>query len=311
MLMELRRLWFDNTGTLRSGWRVAIFLLIVAAFGSAFSFVLRTGSAALGGLRPGSATYFTLNGVVSLVSALSAGWICARFLENLPFRSLGFPFHRRAVADAALGGVWGAAAIAGAVSIAFAFGGLDLLWNQLARSTDILTTLGTLLIVFAAGAAFEEALFRGYMLQTLNRAGFGWIGIAVTSLLFAMAHNSNPNATWISWANTYIAGVWFALAWLRTRSLWYPLGMHLTWNWLQGPIFGVEVSGLGSLARPSLLLENDRGPLWLTGGDYGIEGGIACTAALLTAIVVLCLVPFPRPKAEMLALTSPAKEAVS
>jgi membrane protease YdiL (CAAX protease family) len=97
---------------------------------------------------------------------------------------------------------------------------------------------------------------------------------------FALLHWQNPGATVVSTANTALAGVWLAVAYLRTRSLWFPLGIHWSWNLVQGPVLGLAVSGQ-NFSSHTLLHATDLGPAWLTGGRYGIEGGVACTIALL------------------------------
>jgi hypothetical protein len=78
------------------------------------------------------------------------------------------------------------------------------------------------------------------------------------------------------------------------------------WNWVQGSIFGIEVSGLKNIASATLLKEVDRGPAWLTGENYGIEGSIACTIVIITAIAAIYFLPL-QPDDEMLAMSSEAK----
>jgi hypothetical protein len=96
-----------------------------------------------------------------------------------------------------------------------------------------------------------------------------------------MAHLSNPNVIPVAtFANTALAGIWLGVAYLRTRNLWFPLGVHWAWNWALGGVFGLPISGKNLISNP-LLQGNDIGPAWLTGGAYGIEGGVACTIALV------------------------------
>jgi len=111
------------------------------------------------------------------------------------------------------------------------------------------------------------------------------------SLLFAFAHNVNPSVSPLALANTFIAGIWFAAAYLKTRDLWFPFGIHFAWNWLQGPIFGINVSGIGDFSPDPLMRATDAGPAWLTGGAYGIEGGVACTFALMLSLVLIYYLP--------------------
>ena len=153
-------------------------------------------------------------------------------------------------------------------------------------------------------ALFEESLFRGYPLQTLNRAGLMWLAVLLTSVPFAIIHLRNPNATAYSSINTALAGVWLAAAYLRTRSLWFPLGVHWAWNWAQGSIFGSPVSGITDLAAHPLLRASDHGPAWLTGGSYGLEGGIACTITLVLSTLLIWRTRLVLATTEMKQLTS-------
>jgi len=81
--------------------------------------------------------------------------------------------------------------------------------------------------------------------------------------------------------------VWLAIAYLRTRSLWLPFGLHWSWNWTQASLLGLPVSGINRVAPTPVLHAFNAGPDWLTGGAYGIEGGAACTIALLASTLVV------------------------
>jgi membrane protease YdiL (CAAX protease family) len=251
----------------------------------------------------GTVLSFIVPNVVLLILAIVFGWLCGKFLEDLPFRALGLWFTKNWLKDLLLGLIVGSAAIIFAVLTAILFGGMRLESNQTAGSSAIFVTLFVSLIVFFIGALAEEAYFRGYMLQTFARAGFAWLAIGFTSLYFASAHLNNQNANWISTLNTALAGVWLGTAYLKTRNLWFPFAIHLTWNWLQGAFFGIPVSGITSLSTAPFLRQTDKGINLWTGGDYGIEGGIACTIAIIVSAVLIWLAPFIKPSEEMLALT--------
>ena len=87
----------------------------------------------------------------------------------------------------------------------------------------------------------------------------------------------------MSTLNTALIGVPFAVAYLRTRSLWMPIGMHFIWNFLLGFLLGLPVSGL--LVPASVLTARVGGPVWMTGGEYGPEGGVLVTGAILLVTV--------------------------
>jgi hypothetical protein len=142
-------------------------------------------------------------------------------------------------------------------------------------------------------------------LQTLTRANLAWLAVLLTSVPFAAVHLHNPNVVkGFTFINTALAGVWLAVAYLRTRSLWLPLGVHWAWNWALGSLFGLPVSGITTIAPNPLLHGTDFGPAWLTGGSYGIEGGVACTIALTISTLFIWRMKFVSATPEMARLTS-------
>ena len=302
--MTNRSIFFGEDGLLRSGWRFAVFALLFVAggtlFGAAVVALLYSVSPQA---RPATSTFLVVNGLASLAVALAAGWACGKYLERLPFSALGASVTVPGLKNFLVGLLLGGVTFALGAGIGIVFDGLGFAANP-AQAVDIGWTLLISFIVFATAAAFEEALFRGYMLQTFVRSELTIFGVVLTSLLFATVHNANPAATWLSWINTFIAGVWFAVAYLKTRSLWLPFGLHLAWNWTQGSVFGVEVSGLTDIVRAPLMRESDAGPAWLTGGDYGIEGGVITTVAILASIAALYFMPFGAPPNDKVSIRS-------
>ena len=141
-----------------------------------------------------------------------------------------------------------------------------------------------LAFVFIPAAVHEELLFRGYPFQKL----YAWsrpFAIFFVALVFAALHLGNPYATFIGIANIFIGGVLLGLAYAAFERLWFPIGLHLAWNLMTGPILGHEVSGYES--AETVLREIGDGPLWLTGGDFGIEGSLWMSAAELLGIMLL------------------------
>jgi hypothetical protein len=134
----------------------------------------------------------------------------------------------------------------------------------------------------------------------------------LTSIFFAWVHLSNPNVVpGFTLLNTTLAGIWLGIAYLRTRSLWLPLGIHWSWNWMMGAVLGLPVSGIENLTPAPLLRATDAGPAWLTGGTYGIEGGAACTIALLLSTVFIWRTRLVSATPEMLQLTDKENPKIS
>lgn len=287
--MKKNTILFDGEGRPRSGLRAVIFF-VVAVFlaiptGPLISFLgTKLGIA-------GTLLDFFLGGSSLCAIALVSGWICTRFVERLPFSSLGCTPEGPWLRDLALGLVIGGATFCVAALIGVSTGSLSFTMNADASMRPLLASMGASFVVLASAAAFEEAFFRGYPFQTLTRANLSWLAIALTSAFFGAAHMMNPNASAIGIINTMLAGVWFGVAYLKTRTLWFPFGLHLAWNWVQGNIFGIEISGLTSLWAVPLMKKAESGPAWLSGGSYGVEGGIVCTVALAISIVAIRIIP--------------------
>ncbi len=301
----MQTIFINEFGRLRSGWRFAVFLLAYTFLSLFFaeSVKLLLVRLPIGYSDDGLLGFFVPVFIFAVVSIL-VGWLCGRFLEGLPFRALGVWVTKNWLKDVCLGVLFGAGSILLAAGVAVVFGGLDLNFNQNRGSSAILLTLSTSLFVFTVGAISEEALFRGYIFQTLSRANLSWLAIAITSLFFASAHLENENADYISTLNTALAGIWFGIAYLKTRSLWFPIGLHLAWNWMQGAVLGIPVSGITKLTTAPLFEVSNFGAKQITGGNYGIEGGIVCTIALIISMLAIWFAPFLKPTEEMLALTS-------
>jgi membrane protease YdiL (CAAX protease family) len=307
--------FLNDAGRLRSGWRVGIFVVVYAV-------LLRLLGIAGSGIYLITASLWRENArledflfrLVLLSAGMLAGWICLHWLEGLPWRALGLTLHERWFRDLLVGSLVGAASLVIAALIALALGGLRFSFSPPDALYPTLVAMFGTALIFIVAALAEEATFRGYPLQTLTRAGLIWLGVLITSLPFAAVHLRNPNVVaGFTFVNTALAGLWLAVAYLRTRSLWFPLGVHWAWNWTQGSVFGIAVSGL-HLSENSLLRASELGPAWLTGGSYGIEGGAACTVALLLSTIFIWRTRWVSSTPELKRLTSqenPAQRAAS
>jgi membrane protease YdiL (CAAX protease family) len=288
---------------LRSGWRVAVFLLLSPAL-----FVLLQAVAvrlAREGL-PADGPRFDVGAAmiagyaVQVVWLLLDSWFCLAKLDRLSFAALGLAFYRGWLRDVLLGCAVAALMMAAVVALQMLGGGTRLMLNPLmwtsgdggGRAVDFVGVgivagkVGVVLLFLVLAGAFEEILFRGYPFQTLLRDLPPAVPVALFSLFFGVMHLDNPSGTFFSTANTVLAGVWLAVAYLKTRALWFPTGLHFMWNWAMGAFFGLPVSGYQFTTSP-VFVSTSEGPLWLTGGDYGPEGGAAATIVLAAATIVV------------------------
>jgi len=303
--MNIRTPFINQYGRLRSGWRILIFAFLLLVLINIADLTLYGIRRSAGGRFPWpDPVEAILNRLFLLLSALGAGYLCTRVLEGLPWRALGLTFHKLWYRDVIVGAAIGILTLAAAVVIAFLVGGLRFSMSTSGVLLATVRSVGGSGVLFAIAALAEEAIFRGYPLQTLSRAKLVWLGVLLNFVFFAIVHLGNPNVVpGFTFANTALAGVWLAIAYIRTRSLWFPFAVHWGWNWALGSLFGLPVSGLNLVSHP-LAKGRDLGPAWITGGSYGIEGGVACTVVLILACVFVWRTKLISATPEMMKLTS-------
>lgn len=163
------------------------------------------------------------------------------------------------------------------------FGGVS--WKASEWNQELTLSLLEGILFYTAVAVSEEIYSRGY-LQGLLRYHYGaTAAIIVSSVLFALLHSMNPGAfeSPLPMMNLLLAGIIMALARELTGGLWWPIGLHLTWNYFQGYVYGFNVSGKDSI--PSILRTIDNGPAWLSGGAFGIEGSFISVVMLVLGTI--------------------------
>lgn len=227
-----------------------------------------------------------VDGVISLVLTLVMGLLAILVykltLTYLARRATPEIAGQRAGIETLLGVLTGTIFIAGSVFIIMALGGYSFQWASSASVGSVLTSsIGAAL----AAAIVEELIFRGLMLQAIDKLGGTPLALAITSLFFGVAHLGNAGATlWSAFAIALEAGVLLGAAFLWRRSLWFAMGLHFAWNTIEG-LLGIPVSGHSSAG---LFTVEVNGASLLTGGDFGLEGSIVpVVGSLLISIPML------------------------
>lgn len=265
---------------LRAGWRLfGHFILLLVTF-------------ILGGLltTPLLFAFPEYNIIVAqfaaLIAVTLATWLARRFFDRRSFVSLGLKLGGGVWRDF-LAGILIAVIMLGIVFLLeWGFGWMEITgwaWDQTSWS-DILTQLFLLVLLFLMIGWTEELLSRGYWLQNIEDGWNTGAAVVISSFLFAIAHIANPGFSLMALGGLFLAGVLIAYAYLRTRQLWLPIGFHFGWNLAEGPLLGFPVSGLDEFR---LILQNNLGPDFITGGVFGPEAGLVILPALLAGYLLI------------------------
>ena len=167
------------------------------------------------------------------------------------------------------------------------------IWGNLSihlhHGMHLLPRAAAVFFVLLVAAIAEELVFRGYPFQRLVEA-IGAIGaITFFCILFGAVHLSNPGASKWGLINTVLIGIVLSIAYLRTRALWLPWGIHFGWNATLGFLCGLPVSGLRMFNV--VVSTSASGPVWMTGGSYGVEASATGTIAVLIGLVIVWKMP--------------------
>ena len=225
--------------------------------------------------------------VLSLAAAALAlgtyAWVVRR-TEHRPPPDLPRTGAGRALARGTAGGMLWFVAVIGVVAA---------LGSYRVEGWGSVTTAFALLGLAVGAAAAEEVVFRGVLLRHLEARAGTWVALVVTAVLFGAVHLTNPAATtWGVTALTIEAGLSLGAAYVATRSLWLPVGLHLGWNFAMSGVFGTELSGNDT---PTGLLDGvTSGPILLSGGAFGPEASLVAVASGIVLTIVLMRVAYRR-----------------
>ena len=145
-------------------------------------------------------------------------------------------------------------------------------------------------LAFGIQGMAEEVLCRGYFMVSVGRRYPVIIAILLNSLVFALLHLLNPGVSLIAIVNIMLVGIVFSVYFLRTGNIWGVGAMHSVWNFVQGNVFGMEVSGMKFSCTLFASAADPEKTFW-NGGSFGAEGGFSVTIVLITAILLLLLIP--------------------
>lgn len=293
----MKLFWNQSEHRVRMTWRAGLFTglwLLLQLLLTSPVYVISF----FGRLMP----YFWINTIVfpalTCLAIMSATLLAGKFLDKRAFKEFGFRFSKDWWLDFGFGLVLGACLMGMIFGFGWISGTVHITGYFQSAGNGIPFISGFLqaLILFLFVGIYEEVLSRGYYLVNLaegfnfkklggrNALIIAWI---LTSLVFGLMHLGNPNATWVSALNISVAGLFLGLGMVMTGSLAIPIGLHITWNFFQGVVFGFPVSGINF--GTAVIATKAVGPQWLTGGAFGPEAGLMGLAAMVVGSVLIFL----------------------
>jgi uncharacterized protein len=208
-----------------------------------------------------------LSYTVVAVVLITLAFLFKRLIDRQPIRSMGFQwkgYQKHAFSGFFLG------------ILLLCIGSLILVLLQFLFFTGAVFNIKEMLLsllFFVIVAFTEEIAFRGYILNNLLQGTNKWIALFASAVLFSLFHAANTNVGIIALLNIFVAGFLLGINYVFTRNIWFAVFLHFSWNFVQGPVLGFEVSGT---TISGLLQQTIKGPDLLTGGDFGFEGSLVC-----------------------------------
>lgn len=265
--------------------RIVLFALFAFALGAAMRLLIPmkplespADQLAVSGIEP------WLRAIRSLLPIGLAYWLLVRWIERRRVTELAprkLPLHAVtgwAVGTAIMLVAAGAMALSGVLDVRGVNHGISLL---------------TPLVVLGIGPGIgEEIIARGILFRVVEEAMGTWFALALSAAVFGLAHYGNPNATaWSSIAIAIEAGLLLGMAYAWTRSLWFCMALHAAWNFTQGPLLGIPVSGI---ELRGLLDSSTQGNALLSGGAFGAEASILTVIICVTVAALFTQQAFKR-----------------
>jgi hypothetical protein len=289
------RLFLVPDGRLRAYVRVVLFVFCVLAIQVVVATVFD-------GFAHDASLWSQLfwSSVVLAATFFGVSWLFIRFIDHRDFSTLGLTLQSGWARELSVGLAIGTALQLIVMAVLAVTHSVH--YSPLAGySLHFWRLVGANILLFAIAATVEELAFRGYAFKWLMWSVGPPAALIILGILFGAAHLTNPNPTLLSTLNTVLAGILLAIPYVRTRSMWMQIGVHWSWNLVLCTIVSLPVSGINF--GPALFVTENSGPRWLTGGNYGPEGGAAVTIVSVLGIAWLLstkvLKPSPSAKKDL------------
>lgn len=220
--------------------------------------------------------------------------VYCRFIEKRPLVSMGMR-KDKAVSGYLKGMLTGLAMFSGVVLINIILGAMSF------QGLNTNLNIGLLVIYLFAWLVqgmSEEFIFRGFLMNSIGGKHSMFSAVVISAGAFSFAHILNSGVTVLALVNIFFFGAFMSLYMICFDNIWGVSAIHAIWNFSQGNLFGISVSGTGS-GETLFLTSSSESKAIVNGGAFGAEGGIATTIILIIAFAVLFAYMFKKNKIDL------------
>ena len=296
--------WSSDDRRPRTLWRLVLFALLLAAsmlavnslLADVFGTDLESAMGELGLFTEWRLARYLLQMALGLLAVVLPTLFAARFFDRRPVSDLGLQLTAAWWRDLCFGLLLGALLMFLVFIVELALGWITIAKTFSTRSSQSFwVALVSPLTLFLAVGIYEELVVRGYLLKNLAEGlSFGplvgkvgmLLALLISSVTFGLAHAGNPNASAVSSFYLFLAGLLLGLPFVLTDELAIPIGLHITWNFFQGNVFGFPVSGT-SANQTTFIAVEQGGPVLWTGGVFGPEAGLIGVFAIVAGSLLI------------------------
>lgn len=268
---------------IKAGWLRAIIFLVVIfvamVLGELIVGVVFNVKSQADMIRVVNSQSGTLVQLIQLTPIFLVVWLFCRFVDRRSLGALGLRFDREIRKDFGSGLLWGVGLIVSVFLALLALGDIRIV-EFVFDPASFINAVGVMAMV----ALGEEMVSRGYLLANLMDSFNKYIALAIVAVLFALSHVAGPNASIIGLVNIVLGGLLLGIYYVHRRNLWFPIGLHFSWNLFQGPVLGSNISGW---SLDSVVHIEVSGNELLTGGEFGFEASLLTTVAIIAGILII------------------------
>ncbi|WP_425449564.1 CPBP family intramembrane glutamic endopeptidase [Dethiothermospora halolimnae] len=266
----MKNLFINNNNQLKLPWKIILALIIAFIFTIIFSMIGST----LG--------IEVLSEVSIFIAFIASTLIMIKLVGKKTLINIGFKSLTKNYKSLLWGLLFGALLVIFNLIILVVIG--DSSFATPIISPNFTSNLIKQLLIFILAALGEEMFFRGYFITSLQQMKKDWLAIIIASAIWAFLHGANPSSSLLPIINIILAGLLLSYLFIKTKNIWIVVGFHISWNYLQGNVFGIKVSGRD--VGDSIYLIDMKDTL-MSGGSFGLEGGLANTIVLLSFLILL------------------------